>query len=90
MSTEDDTPDPPAFALWFREGKGSPWAIVGTAATYGGVVMLIGIGDRHNGEWFPLIDGKHPNKCGAPDRPLRKPKPAALAAATASMWGPEL
>ncbi len=63
------------FCLWFRQTARHRWAIVGRGTTLAKVVDLIGCGDRHGGDWMPLVTGKHPDVCGAPDRPRRRPRP---------------
>ena len=80
--TDTTTSTVQAFVLWFRASGREKWAIVGKASTFGEAVAMIGIGDRHNGDWMPLVMGKHPNQCGCPDKPLKKP----VAMATAELW----
>lgn len=40
------------WTVWYRPHKRKPWAPVGTAATHGEAVRLIGAGGRHNGDWL--------------------------------------
>ena len=85
MNSPVENPETPPveWSLWFRQTARNPWVIVGRGKTLDAVVALVGCGGRRNGDWFPLVAGKHPDECGAPDRPRKRPK---LATATPSLF----
>lgn len=48
------------FVLWFRADRADGWEMLTTVATYSQAVNLIGVGNRHNGDWLVLPVGQQP------------------------------
>lgn len=53
-------PSQAGFVLWYRSTRGHTWEAVHRGEREMDCVRAIGCGERHNGEWLILPDGREP------------------------------